>query len=825
MAYSCSPPPAPSCRPASAAFSKMQFLRVQDSSPTGNFLVATGRPLSQCSIQGKSSIPHGDLGDFYKGISSRVGVASLDFYEQMRKEHCECVGWNYQFSSSNFNISTTPKEEWLTVIEGREPTATGNISGHKSLRRRTPANWWHHHPEHAANSPSGYLFDDITDPRERSRKVISHLSDEFELMREEVISIILFTGPMFTAYNSVLSKFPVDLAAAFAPVNFTTTIHTIISAIQKLSVRTPVQSIVYRGTGGRGYLPDCFWEPQEGLNVYGYTEFGVMSMTSSKEVALEYSGVLLDRPHPAVLAFAAGAVDRGASVQVLSQFPREVEFTFPPFSYIQPEFVNGMHRLEYIEHPEKPGVQVPLIYVRVNANIRTPTLDELNSARKKSHIALFHSQNRDTIAEIRSICNRRADDILHRFSGRRLSVALLDELKDAQHATSTNDPVKMAFEGFLSVICHQCEAVLSLHEQKDETVFLSQFGHSRMLNEMLSVRKWAIAKVLWYMEDEGQDLAIILHYPLLKCYREYVSFCRRRIQKESLSENRFLQAMSLCHLLGLVGSADSDDHDSLRHDGSPIVDAVENGISVQDVELMLDAGFSVESSDASGNSLLSIAARYGNQQLLELLITRGANVNSVNSKDGFRTPIIFAVYNNHLNCLNFLLDSGAEPSQAAVEVAVEYERIDCFKALTDAGGIVGEGFFSHVENKKDIIDRHIILSAPPVYTRASPKLPAELSNSRASLLKSFRTFIADSNLTSLDNLRKFTLLMNIQQQRLHQPVHQHQQHLSNIYTNYEQRLQMRHASPSPCAAASDEEVSNVPLPPLTLLSPPHLLLS
>jgi hypothetical protein len=505
------------------------------------------RPLSHAPIRAAdgattTAIPHGSLSSFYGGIETRIGIASLDFYEEMRKEHCEYVGCEYEFTSSNYTISTCPKAEWLLVTEGQDDTVdTVYISDSKSVRRRTPAHWWDH------PSSSEFLFSNVNNPKHRSELVLLSLSDKFGLLKEEVIGIVLFTGPMFTAYNSVLSKFPSDIASRFHPINFATTIHTIISAIQKLSIRTPVQSIVYRGTGGRGFLPDCFWNPQDGLNVYGYTEFGVMSMTSSKDVAIEYSGVLRRRPHPAILAFAAGAIDRGANVQELSQFPLEVEFTFPPLSYIQPEFVDGSHKIEYVQHPEAPDVDVPVIFVRVNANIRSPTLDELNSARKKNHIAFFRSQNRDTAAEILKIFHQRRDEVSLRFGIRRVSMALLGELKLAQYSTTVEDPVKTAFYGFVSKIRHQCDAVLNDHEQKHETEFLDKFEHSRLLAEMLSVRKWAIAKVLWYIEDETLELTDVLNYELLKSYREYISFSRRRIQTEPVAP---LEKRALCFFVG-----------------------------------------------------------------------------------------------------------------------------------------------------------------------------------------------------------------------------------------------------------------------------------
>ncbi len=124
--------------------------------------------------------------------------------------------------------------------------------------------------------------------------------------------------------------------------------------------------------------------------------------------------MLADRPHPAVLAFAAGAVDRGARVQSLSQFPAEVEFTFPPLSYIQPELVDGEFKIEEITHDKKPEVKVPLIHVRVNANIRCPTLEDSLRSRKLNHISAFRSHNRDTKADMRQLCLDRRGELAHR---------------------------------------------------------------------------------------------------------------------------------------------------------------------------------------------------------------------------------------------------------------------------------------------------------------------------------------------------------------------------------------------------------------------------
>ena len=650
------------------------------------------RPLSQISVDGPNgataAIAHGNLQDFYDGISARIGVVQLDFYEQMRKEHCEFFGCNFEFTSGNYSITTCPRQEWLLITEGLGADACENvkISDSKSIRRRSPANWW----DHTDPSNRTLLHNDIVDVKARSQKVLDDLCALFKLLKEELIAIILYTGPMYTVYNGILSK-RADFSETFAPVNFTTTIHAIISAIQKLSLQTPVQSTVFRGTGGYGYLPDCFWEPQDGLNVYGFTEFGVMSMTSSKEIALEYSGVVKSRSHPAVLAFSAGAVDRGAKVQPLSQFPFEVEFTFPPCSYIQPEFINGEHKIELLRHPDKPGVDVPVIYVRVNSNIRSPTFDELNKARKQNHIAAFRAQNRDTVSDIQRLCVERRQELMSRISSNRTPGKILASLATALHTTiseslNQDELSHIVFLGFQAVVCRQCEEVLSLHQRQDESVFLDKFEHARFVTEMTWVRKWAVAKVLWFIEDDSQMLEHMLEYPLQKSFREYVSFFRSRIQQEE-QDGRKRQAMSLCQLLGLVGShADSNSVVLIPGEESAIVQAVENGASTHDVELMLDAGFPVDGTNPAGNSLLAIAVRYGYLHLAELLIKRGANVNFVNSNsaglyDGVRTPLIFAASSGHVACLKLLLDSGATASAEALAFAIQRNHRMCVNVL------------------------------------------------------------------------------------------------------------------------------------------------
>lgn len=56
-----------------------------------------------------------------------------------------------------------------------------------------------------------------------------------KLLREELIALRLYTGPMFCKYNAVLRKFPKETFDGLHGNGYTTTIHAIVSGIIKLS--------------------------------------------------------------------------------------------------------------------------------------------------------------------------------------------------------------------------------------------------------------------------------------------------------------------------------------------------------------------------------------------------------------------------------------------------------------------------------------------------------------------------------------------------------------------------------------------------------------
>ena len=65
-----------------------------------------------------------------------------------------------------------------------------------------------------------------------------------------------------------------------------------------------------------------------------------MSTTSSKAVALQYSGVLEGRPAPLVLVLVSSAIDRGACIRDFSQYP-QVRVDACGSRFVSPPAVDG----------------------------------------------------------------------------------------------------------------------------------------------------------------------------------------------------------------------------------------------------------------------------------------------------------------------------------------------------------------------------------------------------------------------------------------------------------------------------------------------------
>lgn len=113
--------------------------------------------------------------------------------------------------------------------------------------------------------------------------------------------------------------------------------------------------------------------------------------------------------------------------------------------------------------------------------------------------------------------------------------------------------------------------------------------------------------------------------------------------------------------------------------GEALMWALKNG-QIDDVRAALTPE-DVNRTLPGGRTPLNVAADYGHTELVEFLITQGANVNA-QDKHGM-TPLLSATYEGHAPCVKILLEQGADKSCKGPDglCAFEAAEKDDVKAL------------------------------------------------------------------------------------------------------------------------------------------------
>ncbi|TRX89494.1 hypothetical protein FHL15_009663 [Xylaria flabelliformis] len=126
--------------------------------------------------------------------------------------------------------------------------------------------------------------------------------------------------------------------------------------------------------------------------------------------------------------------------------------------------------------------------------------------------------------------------------------------------------------------------------------------------------------------------------------------------------------------------------------------AIENGHH-EIVQLLIEKGADVESEDSYGYTPLHIAAENGHQEIVQLLIEKGANVESANRSR--QTPLLKAVQSRHQEIMKLLIEKGANVESkdsygyAPLHIAAENGHQDIIKLLIEKGANVeSRGSFS-----------------------------------------------------------------------------------------------------------------------------------
>jgi WD40 repeat protein len=397
----------------------------------------------------------GSISDFHKGLTGRVGMPHLNFKSAMHQEHCERAGCDVEFTTGNYKITTTPKREWQYVVENVPCPDMGHA------RRLIPI----------------------------SNLLLLNVSQNAKLREEEVIAVVLYTGPMFQIYNTILRRYPDNKFATFRDGDnlFSTTIFVLVSAVQKLSrfTRIPFGTLLYRGLGGKMDLPEIFFQMDD-YGCSGYAEWGFLSTTSDLDVALGYSGVKERRPKAIVMVIETSSIDRGADISEFSQYPGEKEFLYLPCSFVQRVRL-GNGRVQVVD-----GGLVTFVSAKVNLNIKTQTVEELQEQKKS----------------------------LHMVSAKSILSEVQFELTDFIQSSTAQGVDLTQYVGnitkFVDDIIGKCRKVVESHEHMDAKDFVDDETHRRLINELwdtkadaIHAKKWQQTRMQVRSHDFGENTTCI----------------------------------------------------------------------------------------------------------------------------------------------------------------------------------------------------------------------------------------------------------------------------------------------------------------------------
>ena len=322
---------------------------------------------SKFSMEGsyKGSFAHRE--HFDQGPEALIGTPNPNVEEGMRREHCERPNAETRYTAPNYNFEFFPAQEYEFVFRPKKEPGVYPHTPADKKKWKKGVEWKGEHGREAM---------DLTEVMQQiiAVSLMWHPPLTLVLNIKEVAAMRLYTGPMYMLYNTVLRQFPQYVLEKLSNNKYETTIFCIISGISKLSKasKIPQDRRVFRGLGGM-LVPDEFWSEQEG-GFRGGVEWGLMSTTTNRSVAMQYSGA--DKKRGTVFEILVGRVDLGADLSELSQYPGEKEMLFPPLTF-----------LEVVGEPRVEG-SVVVFMLRANMNLKCLTLEQLEERRKGLHMAM-----------------------------------------------------------------------------------------------------------------------------------------------------------------------------------------------------------------------------------------------------------------------------------------------------------------------------------------------------------------------------------------------------------------------------------------------------
>lgn len=319
-------------------------------------------------------LAHMDASYYEAGLEALIGPPDTQVWQGMVKEHLSRKDSDVEFFARNYGTTTTPRVEWHFVTNPEAGLSACGISAWPSETRNMDA---------AGATPRTPRSLEDLDPDWKQVNGRLRTVGVGPLLKEELVALRLYLGPMYMKCQAALrvniSHKPGQewRVSYFDDLNcgnpYTNTIHAISSAIVRLSKLHRTSSVLYGGLAN-GILPDCFWGREQG-QPRGGTEIGFQGTTPDREVAMTYATSNGQAKRGTLLTIHAGALDSGAQVDWLAQYPHEKEVLLPPLCFFECE------RIEVQQ--SAPSIPVLNVVTRLrvpSVMLKQPLLTEEESA-------------------------------------------------------------------------------------------------------------------------------------------------------------------------------------------------------------------------------------------------------------------------------------------------------------------------------------------------------------------------------------------------------------------------------------------------------------
>jgi hypothetical protein len=278
--------------------------------------------------------------------------------------------------------------------------------------------------------------------------------------------------------------------------------------------------------------------------------------------------------------------------------------------------------------------------VRVNANLRTETVEQLVEKKKEMHL---------TSARLL------ADEVKGELERLAASIESLERKKRDTFANASD-----ALQKFSAKINEECGAILERHRGTDAADYVKDNTFRGLVSEILNMKSWAKQKWDLWLKDDSQYLNNLKDVSLIQCHRKLLAHLRKCMRQAAPdSDERRRACLELLQCKGLVKDGANGELNAEGED--VIVAAGAEGWSADDVSALLGAGADVATADANGKTGVWSAASNGHVSTLRALLGAGGDANT---RSLARASAVFiAAKNGHVDCVKELIAAKADVLQ------------------------------------------------------------------------------------------------------------------------------------------------------------------